>query len=500
MRPRGTIIRRACRFSITAALLCLLAPTPGQSEESAPIARAFVYPIGNEQDFTKPAPGEFAGFHVSDPYLAVRRARNRRPQRVHYGVDLSAGSSGHVVRAIAAGVVDVSDGNALVKVRKAQTVKLPKVVDGKQVYAHATRYRTAYRWRTGWGNRVVIRHRLPNGDVVYSLYAHLLPRSVLVKKGEIVAAGQPIAKVGRTGRATAPHLHLEIRMNRIEESAEVADADEESDTDLADGEPAQTGVPHTVNPLAFLEDRVMRFEDLEPGSWQSRYALAAIKDGVMWGTKRRFDPDDSISRGAFYAALVSMFHMGTPFTKDEFRSNLDALVDAGILDETERSGQRAEDHVSRSDALELVLRCLDRRAAESPSLARIGTDQLANDFNVEFAGRDAAVTAALEARRLAAAETEARRKVAAAKAGRSAKEAAARGERARTKRAKRAKRAKVEPVKPVPILDPGFESLAQSTKNISRAEACLLLASAIRLGSSHLSALERAATRVTNSG
>ena len=474
-------------------LLCLLAPSPGPAEESAPTARAFVYPIGNEQDFTKPAPGELAGFHVSSPYLAVRQARKRRPQRIHYGVDLSAGSSGPVVRAIAAGVVDVSDGNALIKVRKAQTIKLPKVVDGKQVYANAIRYRTAYRWRTGWGNRVVIRHRLPNGDIVYSLYAHLMPRSVLVKKGDIVAAGQPIAKVGRTGRATAPHLHLEIRTNRIDESAEVADADEdpESGTDLTDGEPAQTVVPHTVNPLSFLEDHVMRFEDLEPGSWQSRYALAAIKDGVIGGSKKRFDPDDSISREAFYAALVSMFHLGTPFTKDEFRSSLDALVDAGIMDDTERSGKRAEDHVSRSDALELVLRCLDRGAAESPSLARIATDQLASDFNVEFAGRDAAVTAALEAHRLAAAETEARRKLAAAKTGRIAKEAAARGERAR---------AKVVPVKPVPILDPGFESLAQSTKNISRAEACLLLASAIRLGSSHLSALERAATRATNSG
>ncbi|TMQ63003.1 MAG: hypothetical protein E6K77_06110 [Candidatus Eisenbacteria bacterium] len=466
MRPRGAIFRRACRLSIAVTLLCLLAPSPGPAEESAPTARAFVYPIGNEQDFTKPAPGELAGFHVSSPYLAVRQARKRRPQRIHYGVDLSAGSSGPVVRAIAAGVVDVSDGNALIKVRKAQTIKLPKVVDGKQVYANAIRYRTAYRWRTGWGNRVVIRHRLPNGDIVYSLYAHLMPRSVLVKKGDIVAAGQPIAKVGRTGRATAPHLHLEIRTNRIE-------------------------VPHTVNPLSFLEDHVMRFEDLEPGSWQSRYALAAIKDGVIGGSKKRFDPDDSISREAFYAALVSMFHLGTPFTKDEFRSSLDALVDAGIMDDTERSGKRAEDHVSRSDALELVLRCLDRGAAESPSLARIATDQLASDFNVEFAGREAAVTAALEAHRLAAAETEARRKLAAAKTGRIAKEAAARGERAR---------AKVVPVKPVPILDPGFESLAQSTKNISRAEACLLLASAIRLGSSHLSALERAATRATNSG
>ena len=495
MRPRGTIIRRACRFSITAALLCLLAPTPGQSEESAPIARAFVYPIGNEQDFTKPAPGELAGFHVSDPYLAVRRSK-RRPQRVHYGVDLSAGSSGHVVRAVAAGVVDVSDGNALVKVRKAQRIKVPKVVNGKQAYTYGTRYRTAYRWRTGWGNRVVIRHRLPNGEVVYSLYAHLMPRSVLVKSGEVVAAGQPIAKVGRTGRASAPHLHLEIRTTRIDESAELADADEdpESEADLADGEPTQTVVPHTVNPLAFLKDRVMRFEDLEPGSWQSRYALAAIKDGVMSGSKRHFDPDDSISRETFYAALVSMFHLGTPFTKDEFESNLDALMDSGIVDGAERSRQRADDHVSRSDALELVLRCLDRRAAQSPSLARIGTEQLANDFNVEFAGRDAAITAEREARKLAAAETEARRKLAAARAARSTKEAAARGGRVRTRQAK------VVPVEPVPILDPGFSSLAQSTKNISRAEACLLLASAIRLGSSHLSALERAATRVTNSG
>jgi hypothetical protein len=214
---------------------------------------------------------------------------------------------------------------------------------------------------------------------------------------------------------------------------------------------------------------------------------------VIGGSKKRFDPDDEISRETFYAALVSMFHMGTGFTKDEFQSSLDALVDAGILDDTERSGQRANDHVSRSDALELVLRCLDRRAAESPSLARIGTEQLATDFNVEFAGPEAAVTAALEARRLAAAETEARRKLAATRASRSAKEAAARG-------GTRAKQAKVVPVKPSPILDPGFQSLAQSTKNISRAEACLLLASAIRLSSSHLSALERAATRVTNSG
>ena len=498
MRGGGTIVRGACRSLIAATLLFpfLPAPTARADDPSTPTARAFVYPIGDEQDFTKPAAGERDGFHVSDRYLAVRRARKNRPQRIHYGVDLSNGSGGHVVRSVASGVVEVSDGNALIKVRKPQRIKLPTIVNGQRIYTYGTRYRMSYRWRTGWGNRVVIRHRLPNGDIVYSLYAHLMPRSVLVKKGEVVAAGQPIAKVGRTGRATAPHLHLEIRTTRLDENTDLADADDDLDpeAEFADGEPAQTVVPHTVDPLAFLQDRVIRYEDLEPGSWQFRYALAAIKDGVMIGSKGHFDPDESISREAFCAALVSVFHLGTPFTKDEFGSNLDALVDSGILDDAARSRQRASDRLSRSDALELVLRCLDRRTARGQCLAQIATEQLARDFNEEFAGREAAIAAEHEAQKLASAETEARRKLAAARAARAAKEAAARGVQARVRQAK------VVPVKPAPMLDPGFESLAQSNKNLSRAEACLLLASAIRLASSSLSALERAATRATNSG
>ncbi len=59
---------------------------------------------------------------------------------------------------------------------------------------------------------------------------------------------------------------------------------------------------------------------------------------------------------------------------------------------------------------------------------------------------------------------------------------------------------RVESVKPLPILDPGFEAIAQSKKNISRAESCLLLATALRLGAERYSALERAASRVADSG
>src|SRR5712671_875463 len=122
--------------------LCSLAASPVRADEPAsPIASAFVFPIGDELDFKKPGPGEPAGYHVSDPYLAVRKGRKHRARRIHYGTDFSCGQGGLMVRAIAAGVVDVSDGNAMVKVRRAQRVKLPAVVNGKRAYRWGTRYR-----------------------------------------------------------------------------------------------------------------------------------------------------------------------------------------------------------------------------------------------------------------------------------------------------------------------------------------------------------------------
>jgi hypothetical protein len=64
----------------------------------------------------------------------------------------------------------------------------------------------------------------------------------------------------------------------------------------------------------------------------------------------------------------------------------------------------------------------------------------------------------------------------------------------------RVKAKPVPPVKPVPVLDPGFESLAQSEKKVTRAEVCLLLATAMRPAKERYSALQRAAIRVAQSG
>jgi len=63
----------------------------------------------------------------------------------------------------------------------------------------------------GYGNMIIIRHA---GGIV-SVYAH--NRSNKVAEGRTVARGEAIAEVGSTGRATAPHLHFEIRRDNVAE-------------------------------------------------------------------------------------------------------------------------------------------------------------------------------------------------------------------------------------------------------------------------------------------
>ena len=59
--------------------------------------------------------------------------------------------------------------------------------------------------QTGYGNLIIIGHA---NDMV-TVYAH--NQKNLVKENDKVKRGQVIGKVGRTGRATGPHLHFEIR-------------------------------------------------------------------------------------------------------------------------------------------------------------------------------------------------------------------------------------------------------------------------------------------------
>ena len=59
--------------------------------------------------------------------------------------------------------------------------------------------------RRGYGNYVILSHN----DGFETIYGHL--SKFLVKSGQYVKAGTPIALGGNTGRSTGPHLHFETR-------------------------------------------------------------------------------------------------------------------------------------------------------------------------------------------------------------------------------------------------------------------------------------------------
>lgn len=101
--------------------------------------------------------------------------------------DLAAMAAGVEVRAAAAGVVDaMRDGMADVSVDEIGR----SAIEGKEC-----------------GNGI----RLDHGDGWTTWYCHLRRGSMMVKEGDRVAAGQPLALVGLSGDTSFPHLHFDVR-------------------------------------------------------------------------------------------------------------------------------------------------------------------------------------------------------------------------------------------------------------------------------------------------
>ncbi len=59
------------------------------------------------------------------------------------------------------------------------------------------------------GRSIILNH----GQGITTQYGHLFKAHV--KKGEKVKKDQRIASIGSTGKSTNPHLHYEVRVNRV---------------------------------------------------------------------------------------------------------------------------------------------------------------------------------------------------------------------------------------------------------------------------------------------
>ena len=160
---------------VASLMLGGLLPMDAHTREHWAPSGAFRMPVGDPYQVYEDRP------RTPGPFFIVRGVAWEGERASHQGADLGSGSAGALVRAASSGVV----------------------VSVEDHGEHG-----------GYGTHVVLAHRLPEGVLAYTVYAHLREYSPRVKAGQCVQAGEVLGRVGDTGHATGPHLHFEVRLAR----------------------------------------------------------------------------------------------------------------------------------------------------------------------------------------------------------------------------------------------------------------------------------------------
>jgi murein DD-endopeptidase MepM/ murein hydrolase activator NlpD len=83
---------------------------------------------------------------------------------------------------------------------------------GVPVYAAADGVVVGNEPSNGYGWLVTIYHGDKGGVPIFTRYAHMYKKDVMVRIGEEVKKGQQIGRVGNNGMSTGPHMHFEVRV------------------------------------------------------------------------------------------------------------------------------------------------------------------------------------------------------------------------------------------------------------------------------------------------
>jgi murein DD-endopeptidase MepM/ murein hydrolase activator NlpD len=243
-----------------------LLPLTDPLRSAWPFSGAFYEPVGDARDFSHGETPDSAGFRV---------LRGMTPadseSAGHLGVDLGNGRGGGTVRAASGGLV----------VRGAR--------DGSE---------------QGYGECVVLAHRLADGRVVYSVYAHLLEGSLTVRAGDRVWAGRKLGRVGRSGRATTYHLHFEIR-----QPASTSDRWEHA---------------QAVDPLEFVAARLAPAR--REATWDARYLEWATMSALVDPMPKR---DEVLEQRIWWPMLARLVGIEQPPADHERLA--DALIARDLL-------------------------------------------------------------------------------------------------------------------------------------------------------------------------